>query len=182
MTPRFALSIYILALSLWLLDWFYLTNLYYEAMVKHGVYNDGSSAMLLGVGQVMAIPALPAIGLILFLILRNYPGRVSLLAWNGQKKWLSIFWTVLFLPIIASSIAEAYRMLTIGSPPNVFSCLVYVYLYLVFRAVLVEKTKHLFKKKLVSNDSECVVCQNCCLEQWKGHDICQKCGNRLTEN
>jgi hypothetical protein len=126
-TPSTARSLYILPMLLWLLNWFYLLDPYFEAMNKQGAYSDGSSGMLLGMGQIAATPLLPVIGLILFLILRNYPGSISLWVWNQQRQWLSLFWTALFLIPTLISVAEAHRMVFLRLPLNACVELIHIY-------------------------------------------------------
>jgi hypothetical protein len=179
-TPKSPRSLYIIPILLWLLEWFYLLDPYFEAMNKQGAYSDGSSGMLLGMGQIAAIPLLPVIGLILFLILRNYPGSISLWVWNHQKQWLSLFWTALFLIPTLISIAETYRMVSLRLPLNICAELIHIYLYLCFRAVLVRKTDTTSRTKISANSVDYLICPKCQLEQWQGYSSCQKCETPLS--
>jgi hypothetical protein len=176
-TPPFALPLYILPIGLWLLNWFYLIDPYFEAVSKLASHTDGQS-MAIGIGQIGAIPGLPFIGFILFLILRQYPGSVPLLSWNSQKQGLSIFWTALFLSLSLILITEAQQMISLGLWLNALACLTWVYLFLAFRSIVVEKTKDV-KRVLPSTDPEYLICPKCRLEQWRGYDRCQRCGKHI---
>jgi hypothetical protein len=176
-TPPFALPLYILPTGLWLLDWFYLDP-YFEAVSKLPTHTDGQS-IALSLGQVGSIPVLPFIVLILFLILKPYPGCVSLWVWNSQKPSLSIFWTALFLSLSFVSITEAQRMLSLSLWLNALVYLVWVYLFLTFRSIVVAKTKGI-AIVLSSTDPEYLVCPQCKLEQWRGYGECQRCGRHIT--
>ncbi|MBD1852892.1 hypothetical protein [Leptolyngbya sp. FACHB-711] len=176
-TPPFALPLYILPISLWLLNWFYLIDPYFEAVSQLDSHTDGQS-MVIGLGQVTALPALPFIVFILFLILRQYPGSAPLLSWNSQKQGLSIFWTVLFLSLSFILITEAQQMMSLGLWLNALACLTWVYLFLAFRSIVIEKTKDV-EVVLPSTDPEYLICPRCKLEQWRGYDECQKCGKHI---
>jgi hypothetical protein len=60
-TAPFALPLYILPISLWLLNWFYLIDPYFKVVSKLDTHTDGQS-IAIGLGQLTAIPALPFIG------------------------------------------------------------------------------------------------------------------------
>jgi hypothetical protein len=177
-TPPFASPLYVLPLGIWLLNWSILVEPYFEAIRKLKTYRDGD-AMAILLAQVSAVSILPPfIALVLFLILRNYPGCTPLVVWNRQKQCLSILWTGLFLTMILFSLIETQRMLSLGLPFNALVCLVWVYLYLAFRSILIEKTKN--REVFVSsNDPDYQICPRCKLEQWKGYDKCQRCSKNL---
>ncbi|MBD1871152.1 hypothetical protein H6F95_28370 [Cyanobacteria bacterium FACHB-471] len=176
-TPPFALPLYVLPIGLWLVGWFYLIDPYFEAVSKLPTYTDGQS-IALSIGQIGAIPALPVIILILFLILKPYPGCVSLWAWNSQKQGLSIFWTALFLSLSFVLITEAQRILSLGLWLNALIYLVWVYLFLAFRSIVVTKTIGV-EIVLSSTAPDYVICSQCDLEQWRGYDECQRCGRHI---
>ncbi len=176
-TPPFALPLYILPIGLWLLNWFYLIDPYFEAVSKLDSHTDGQS-MLIGLGQITAISVLPLLGFILFLILRQYPGSVRLLSWNSQKQGLSIFWTALFLSLSFILITEAQHMISLGLWLNALACLAWIYLFLAFRSITVEKTKDV-EVAIPSTDPEYFICPQCRLEQWRGYDRCQRCGKYI---
>lgn len=176
-TPPFALPLYILPIGLWLWERLYLIDPYFEAVSQLDSYKDGQS-MLIGLGQITAIPAIPFIGAILFLILRQYPGSVPLLSWNSQKQGLSIFWTGLFLSLSFILITDTQHMISLGLWLNALACLTWVYLFLAFRSIMVEKTKDI-EVALPSTDPEYLICPRCRLEQWRGYDECQKCGKHI---
>lgn len=173
-TPSSALPLYFLPIGLWLFNWFYLIDPYFEAVSKLDTHTDGQS-FAIGLGHITAIPVLPIIVLILFLILRPYPGCVPLLAWNSQKQGLSIFWTALFLSLSFASVTEAKRMVSLGLWLNALVHLIWVYLFLAYRSVVVEKTREI-EVVLESNDPEYLICPRCKLEQWRGYHKCQRCG------
>jgi hypothetical protein len=100
------------------------------------------------------------------------------LAWNAEKWELSLFWTALFLALCFNSITEANRMMSLGLPLNASGWFVWVYLFLAFRSILVEKTRDI-AVVLPSTDPAYLICPQCKLEQWRGYDQCQKCGKQI---
>jgi hypothetical protein len=129
--------------------------------------------------QASGILFLPFIALMLFLILHDYPGCVSLFAWNPRRQGLSIVLTALFLSMILYTLLEVKRMLSLDLPLNALVCSAWVYLYLAFRSLLIQKTEYR-ETVLLSNDSEYKICPKCKLEQWKDYQNCQRCSINLS--
>jgi hypothetical protein len=177
-TPPFSSPLYILPIGLWLLDSLVLLDPCLDAVRNLKKIEDGYFIEHLAM-QSSAILFLPFIALMLFLILHNYPGCVPLFAWNPRKQGLSIVLTALFLSMILYTLLEVKRMLSLDLPLNALVCSAWVYLYLAFRSVMIQKTEYR-ETVLLSTDSECKICPKCKLEQWKGYQNCQRCSINLS--
>jgi hypothetical protein len=112
-TPPFPLPLYILAFGLWYLGWKILFDLYIEARMH--VYNqpehDGEPFAIALVHFTTHIFFTPFFVPFICFILSKYPGSVPLLAWNHQKHWLSVLWTVLFLFMVFLTLLETQEMI-----------------------------------------------------------------------
>lgn len=86
--------------------------------------------------------------------------------------------SIIFISVLVS-ITEAQRMLSFGLWLNATVYLVWGYLFLAFRSIVIAKTGGV-EIVLPSNDLDYVICPQGRLGQWRGYDECQRCGSHIT--
>jgi sterol desaturase/sphingolipid hydroxylase (fatty acid hydroxylase superfamily) len=137
-TPKKRSSVIALAIALYLtaplVEWFY-----YRTELERGSFpvNADSIGLPLGMFMLGWFIGAPFAALIVWLILRSYPGRVSLFSFNGERPYWSIFWSVLFaVPVFYDfffAVESIYRL----QPLDVIQALLTVYLILCLRSSLI---------------------------------------------
>ena len=112
---------------------------YHETNLRRGAYPPEADSSSIGQTQVVVGWAitLPVFLGFFWFCLRNYPGRVSLLAFDRKRPLRSSIWTAILLAGAGAEISALIRSIADWFPLDVLSESLAIYLLLCFRSSLV---------------------------------------------
>ncbi len=147
--PKQRISVIILAIVLYLtapfVEWyFYMTELA-RGSFPPDADSIGIPLFQFTIGWVLGAPVA---ALLVWFALRDYPGAVSLFAFNQERPAWSAFWTLLFGYLIFQDVAFAVASVQKSQPLDAMQSLLLVYFQLCLRSSVIYSNFFIRKKPL----------------------------------
>ena len=117
-------------------------TVYYRTSLGRGMYPTNADSVAIPITQFLAawLIALPVLVAFIWFALREYPGRISFLAFNANRPVWSTVWSVLLGLGAGSFLLFAIQSALRLYPLDVVDALLSTYLLLCFRSSLVYST------------------------------------------
>ena len=150
-TPKNRSSVAVLATFLYLsapiVEWFY-----YRTELGRGSYTVNADSIGLPIGRftVVCLIGLPLLAALLWLVLRSYPGSVSLLGFNTARPYWSIVWSMIFAYPVIRELVFCVESAFLGNPLDVAHAGLMSYLMLCLRGSIVYGGLSFSRNKIAS--------------------------------
>lgn len=137
-TPKNRITVAMLAALLYLtapiVEWFY-----YSTELARGSYpvNADSIGLPVGLFTIVWLTGLPLVLVVIWFILRSYPGSVSLFGFNAARPYWSIMWSLLFAYPVIHDIIFCVRSAFLGNPLDVLQSGLLAYLMFCLRSSII---------------------------------------------
>ena len=137
-TPKNRITVILIAATLYItapmVEWFFYST---ELDRGHFAVTNDSIGLPFSIFMRGWLLGMPFAALLIWLALCSYPGRVSLISFNGARLYWSIFWSLLFaVPVFYSfffAIESVYRL----EPLDVLQSFLSAYLLLCLRSSII---------------------------------------------
>lgn len=113
----------------------------YKTNLINGSYSvtQDSIGLPFGMYLVIWLLGLPLLLIMIWLMRKYYPGRVSLLYFNNKRPYWSLVWTIIAIFLISWNLFFIFEQINEINILNIFDASIEIYLILCFKTVLIHK-------------------------------------------